>query len=91
MNELDLFVAAIAITDPAKRSAFLDEFADNPALRQRLDALLAGNEQSRHPLDNPPAHPQSAQKSPARGQSGTDRRLPRRMSRPARSSPATNW
>jgi len=54
MNELDLFVAAIAITDPAEQAAFLDrECAVNPALRQRLEALIAGSEQSRSPLDNP--------------------------------------
>ncbi|HEV3386980.1 MAG TPA: serine/threonine-protein kinase, partial [Gemmata sp.] len=56
MNELDLFVAAIAIADPTERAAFLDrECAENPALRQRLEALIAGSEQSRSPLDNPHA------------------------------------
>ncbi len=56
MNELDLFVAAVAITDPAGRAAFLDrECSGNPTRRQRLDALILGNEQSRHPLDCSPA------------------------------------
>ncbi len=58
MNELDLFVAANAIADPAERAAYLDRVcADRPELRQRLEALLAGNAQSRHPLDQPPSHP----------------------------------
>ncbi len=61
MNELDLFVAAVAITDPAERAAFLHrECAGNAALRHRLDALLAGNEQSRHPLDHSPILPVDA-------------------------------
>jgi eukaryotic-like serine/threonine-protein kinase len=60
MNELDLFVAAIAIADPAERAAFLDrECGENPTLRQRLEALIAGSEQSRCPLDNP--HPHAAE------------------------------
>ncbi|MBX7105639.1 MAG: serine/threonine protein kinase, partial [Gemmataceae bacterium] len=57
MNELDLFVAANAIPDPAERAAYLDRAcADQPELRLRLEALLAGNAQSRHPLDQPPNH-----------------------------------
>ena len=53
MNELDLFIAANALADPAQRAAFLDrECAGNAPLRQRLEALLAGNEQSGHPLDH---------------------------------------
>ena len=61
MNELDLFVAAIAIADSDERAAFLDrECEGNPALRHRLESLLAGNEQSRHPLDHPPSGAESA-------------------------------
>ncbi len=58
MNELDLFVAAVAITDITERAAFLEkECAGDPALRRRLEALLLGNEQSRNPLDNPLNNP----------------------------------
>src|SRR5262245_53537968 len=58
MNELDLFVAAVEIADPAKRAEFLDrECASNPALRQRIDTLLSGNQMSRHPLDVSPVEP----------------------------------
>jgi serine/threonine protein kinase len=61
MNELDLFIAANAIADPAERAAYLERVcADQPELRRRLEALLAGNEQSRHPLDQPPSHPPAA-------------------------------
>jgi len=64
MNELDLFVAALEIPDPAKCAEYLDrECASNPALRQRIDALLAGNQQSRHPLDNPPSAPKEVRTS----------------------------
>ena len=44
MNELDLFTAAIAMTDPGKRHAWLDQHcAGNPALRARLDELVAAH------------------------------------------------
>jgi hypothetical protein len=60
MNELDLFIAANAIADPAERAAYLVRVgAEQPELRRRLEALLAGNERSRHPLDQPPSHPQA--------------------------------
>ena len=43
MNELDLFIAANAIADPAGRAAYLGRAcADQPELRRRLEALLPG-------------------------------------------------
>ena len=61
MNELDLFIAANAIANPAERAAYLGRVcADQPELRRRLEALLAGNALSRHPLDQPPSHPPAA-------------------------------
>ena len=58
MNELELFAAAIAMTDPAERAALLDrECAGRTALRQRLDLLLAARAQPQPLLDagGPPA------------------------------------
>ena len=55
MNELDLFVAALAIADPADRAAYLDRACRGDAAgRQRIELLLAGNDRSRNPLDDPP-------------------------------------
>ena len=54
MNELDLFAAAIGITDPAERDAFLGrQCADRPELRQRLEALLEAHGRSNQLLDAP--------------------------------------
>src|SRR5215475_11094090 len=42
MRERDIFDAALAIADPAARSAYLDKVSTgNPGLRQHLDELLA--------------------------------------------------
>jgi eukaryotic-like serine/threonine-protein kinase len=77
MNELDLFVAVIAIADPAERAAFLDrECAENPALRQRLEALIAGSEHSRSPLDNPHAQSTGGQTVTHVGQPATRQHVP---------------
>jgi hypothetical protein len=52
MNELDLFIGANAIPDPAERAAYLERVcADQPELRRRLEALLAADAQSHSPLD----------------------------------------
>jgi non-specific serine/threonine protein kinase/serine/threonine-protein kinase len=54
MNELDLFAAAIAITDPTERAKLLDrECAGRPDLRQRLDRLLEAHAHSNPLLDAP--------------------------------------
>ena len=54
MNELDLFAAALAITDPTERAALLDqECAGQPALRERLRELLDAHARSNTLLDRP--------------------------------------
>jgi serine/threonine protein kinase/tetratricopeptide (TPR) repeat protein len=56
LNELDLFAAAIAIADPAKREALLDrECAGRAELRQRLDLLLEAHGRTNQVLDLPNA------------------------------------
>src|SRR5262245_51177018 len=56
MNELDLFAAAIAISNQEHRAALLDrECADRPDLRARLDQLLAAHSHSNAFLDAPAA------------------------------------
>jgi serine/threonine protein kinase len=45
MNERDIFVAALDRDTPAERAAYLDEAcAGDPALRERVDALLRSHE-----------------------------------------------
>jgi serine/threonine protein kinase len=47
MSELDLFIAALRITSPAERSAFLDrECGDDVPFRQRINTLLLAHEQA---------------------------------------------
>ncbi len=44
MDKLDLFAAAIKISGPAERAAFLDrECADRPELRRKIDQLLGAH------------------------------------------------
>jgi serine/threonine protein kinase/tetratricopeptide (TPR) repeat protein len=55
MNEESLFAAALAKTDAAERQAFLDQAcAGDPALRQRLDRLLAADEHTAGILERGP-------------------------------------
>ena len=57
MNEIELFTAALAITDPAQRAAWLDaQCAGDHALRQRLEHLLAADAAAGNPLDDNPLH-----------------------------------
>ncbi len=52
MNELDLFVAAIALAGPEERAALLErECAGQPELRQRLEQLVAAHFQPNAFLD----------------------------------------
>jgi hypothetical protein len=56
VNERELFLQALDITDPAERAAFLDRVcADHPDLRQQLEELLKAHEQAGPFLDQP--HP----------------------------------
>jgi serine/threonine protein kinase len=73
MNELELFAAAIAITDLRDRAALLErECAGRADVRERLDQLLAAHFKSKPPLDLPePDHTTSyagsgTQTAPAR-------------------------
>jgi serine/threonine protein kinase/Flp pilus assembly protein TadD len=54
MTELELFAAAIAVTDPVERAALLDsECAAKPEVRARLDELLAAHGRTNPLLDQP--------------------------------------
>jgi hypothetical protein len=58
MSERDVFTAARQMTDPAARSAYLDEACGgDPALRGRVEALLRAHEQPDSLLDAPAAAP----------------------------------
>ena len=60
MNELDLFAAAIGITDPEERAALLErECAGRPDVRNRLDQLLDAHFKT-NPLLDPRELEQSA-------------------------------
>src|SRR5262249_44282229 len=54
MSERELFIAALKITEPAKRAAWLDrECRGDAALRQRIDVLLRAFDNAGSLLDNP--------------------------------------
>src|SRR5262249_23024148 len=56
MSERDLFIAALQITPPAERSAWLDrECGGDAPLRQRIDVLLRAFEKTGSLLENPVA------------------------------------
>src|SRR5262249_21408987 len=56
MSERDIFTAARQITDPAARSTYLDQAcAGDPALRDRVEALLRAHAQPDSLLDAPAA------------------------------------
>src|SRR6266496_3158288 len=55
-SAVELFAAALVLTNTADRVALLDrECAGNPALRAEGESLLAAHEQARNFLENPPA------------------------------------
>src|SRR5262249_49637759 len=54
MSERDVFDAALAIDDPARRSAYLDQVCGgNPALREHMDGLLSMHGQLGSFLESP--------------------------------------
>jgi eukaryotic-like serine/threonine-protein kinase len=54
MNEQSIFLAAMEITDPHQRAAYLDQAcAGDPSLRQQVDALFVAHERSGEFLDVP--------------------------------------
>jgi serine/threonine protein kinase/Tfp pilus assembly protein PilF len=54
MSERDLFIAALMLTEPAERAAWLDrECAGDAALRQRIDVLLQAFDKAGSLLENP--------------------------------------
>src|SRR6516162_9533351 len=54
MSERDLFIAALKITPPAERSAWLDrECGGDAALRERIDVLLQAFDKAGSLLENP--------------------------------------
>ena len=54
MTERELFLAALDISDPAKRQAYLqDACADNPELLSRVESLLASHEDQSQFLETP--------------------------------------
>ena len=58
MNERDLFTAALGKTDPAARSAYLDEACgEDRALRARVEVLLRAHERPDSLLDHPAVPP----------------------------------
>jgi serine/threonine protein kinase/Flp pilus assembly protein TadD len=56
IDEKDVFVAALALTDAQEREAYLQAAcAGHPELLGRLRELLSAHEESQGPLDRPPA------------------------------------
>src|SRR5262245_19420785 len=54
MSERSVFLAALEIADPADRAAFLDRAcAGEPALRGRVEALLAAADRTGSFMDRP--------------------------------------
>src|SRR5258708_615305 len=54
MSERDLFIAALQISGPAQRSAWLDrECAGDASLRQRIEALLQALDKAGSLLERP--------------------------------------
>src|SRR5262249_16672406 len=57
MSDRTVFLAALERSDPAERTAYLDEVcAGDPALRQRVEALLRSHEEAGSFLEQPALH-----------------------------------
>ena len=64
MTDRDLFIAALNLDDPAERQAYLEEACgDDPAARQRVEALFKVYENAGSFLESPPASPTSSMAS----------------------------
>src|SRR3954466_3848125 len=75
MNDETLFAAALEKRSPTERSAFLDEAcAGDPALRQRVEALLRTHEKVGDFLERPAVEQMAAGGAPAltRTEPGSD-------------------
>src|SRR5262249_61950731 len=60
MSERELFIAALRITGPAERSAWLDRACGGDApLRQRIEVLLRALDQAGSLLENPAVAPRA--------------------------------
>src|SRR5262245_19220212 len=58
MNELDIFTAALTLSNPRDRAAYLDRACTgNPELRRRLEELLAAYARTDNPLDRMSSEP----------------------------------
>jgi serine/threonine protein kinase len=72
VNEQTLFTEALERTDPRERAAFLDQACQgDPALRARIERLLAQHEHAGDFLQSPPAAPQLTVDEPASERPGT--------------------
>ncbi len=68
MTDETVFAAALEKQSPAERSAFLDEAcADDPALRQRVEALLQAHDKAGDYLEQPAVEQMAADGDPAQG------------------------
>ena len=66
MTDETLFAAALEKRSPAERSAFLDEAcADDPAMRQRVEALLQAHEKAGDYLERPAVEQMAGGGTPA--------------------------
>ena len=89
MNEIELFTAALAISNPAKRALWLDaRCAGDHVLKQRLERLLAAAAASGNPLDDNPRDDPGVTLPTPPPALGPAHRISRRSDRPGRSSPA---
>ena len=67
MSEREIFTAALEKTDPAARSAYLDEACGgNAVLRARVEVLLRAHDRPDSLLDAPAVEPINPEAAPTR-------------------------
>jgi serine/threonine protein kinase/WD40 repeat protein len=72
VNEQTVFAEALERTEPRDRAAFLDQACQaDPALRARIERLLAQHEHGGHFLESPPQAPQPTVDAPTSERPGT--------------------